>query len=151
MLGSIPRLSCFFSHTEDFALPAQLTYPEPVTPFNINEMRQCVINGPLKHPGASHVVSENGVAASLETMTQEQREALANMLLTPPEGGKTASSLNKKVCVMGAMGRCACYNIMKLCDASSAASLWHSPKVLRKCANGTSAPHMVHCSSSDNV
>jgi DNA-directed RNA polymerase I subunit RPA1 len=77
----------------------QLTYPEPVTPFNVNELRQCVINGPTKHPGASHVVSENGVAASLENMTEEQREAVANMLLTPPEGGKSATSLSKKVWV----------------------------------------------------
>ena len=32
-----------------FAL--KLTYPQPVTHWNVKELRQAVINGPLQHPG----------------------------------------------------------------------------------------------------
>lgn len=38
-----------------------LTYPEKVTRYNIEKLRQCVINGMSKHPGANFVVfPENG-------------------------------------------------------------------------------------------
>ena len=29
----------------------KLTYPQPVTHWNVNELRQAVINGPNTHPG----------------------------------------------------------------------------------------------------
>ena len=29
----------------------KLTYPQPVTPWNINDLRTAVINGPRKYPG----------------------------------------------------------------------------------------------------
>ena len=29
----------------------KLTYPQPVTPWNVNDLRMAVINGPQKHPG----------------------------------------------------------------------------------------------------
>jgi DNA-directed RNA polymerase I subunit RPA1 len=29
----------------------KLTYPQPVTPWNVHELRQCVINGPDNYPG----------------------------------------------------------------------------------------------------
>ena len=33
-----------------------LTYPEKVSNYNLERMRQCVINGPEKHPGANYIV-----------------------------------------------------------------------------------------------
>nr|CAA32887.1 unnamed protein product [Schizosaccharomyces pombe] len=61
----------------------KLTYPEPVTLYNFNEMRNAVINGPHKWPGASHIQNEDGTLISLMPLTIEQRTALANQLLTP--------------------------------------------------------------------
>lgn len=37
-----------------------LTYPETVTKFNIEKLKQCVANGPTEHPGARYVIRENG-------------------------------------------------------------------------------------------
>lgn len=71
-----------------------LTYPEPVTSFNFHEMRQAVINGPLVWPGAVSIKNEDGSMVNLDSMSLEQRTALANQLLTP----STANSvINKKV------------------------------------------------------
>lgn len=74
----------------------KLTYPEPVTSFNIAELRQAVINGPDKWPGATQIQNEDGSLVSLVGMTTEQRKALANQLLTPSSHSAT-HSLNKKV------------------------------------------------------
>ena len=38
----------------------KLTFPEPVTPMNIHEMRQLVINGDKEYPGATMVQYEDG-------------------------------------------------------------------------------------------
>ncbi|KAG0748140.1 hypothetical protein G6F57_006388 [Rhizopus arrhizus] len=52
-----------FIETSEIGIPpvfaTKLTYPEPVTPHNIKEMRQAVINGPNKWPGATHVQNED--------------------------------------------------------------------------------------------
>jgi len=61
----------------------KLTYPEPVTAFNVRQLRQAVMNGPEEHPGATHVQMEDGTLASLEHLSAEGRMALANQLLTP--------------------------------------------------------------------
>lgn len=37
-----------------------LTYPEIVTPFNIDRMRELVNNGPTEHPGAKFIIREDG-------------------------------------------------------------------------------------------
>ncbi|SCU91059.1 LADA_0F07866g1_1 [Lachancea dasiensis] len=74
----------------------KLTYPEPVTSYNIAELRQAVINGPDKWPGATQIQNEDGSLISLVGMTLEQRKALANQLLTPSSHSST-HSLNKKV------------------------------------------------------
>ena len=42
----------------------RLTFPENVTAFNLNELRQAVANGPEVHPGATHVVQDNGQMVS---------------------------------------------------------------------------------------
>ncbi|ORY24297.1 putative DNA-directed RNA polymerase I 190 kDa polypeptide [Naematelia encephala] len=79
----------------------KLTYPEPVTPQNVAELRQLVINGPKHHPGAALVQNEDGTQISLDRATLEQRTAIANQLLTP-QGDYASSSTgpaprNKKV------------------------------------------------------
>lgn len=33
----------------------KLTYPEPVTPWNVHVLRAAVLAGPSAHPGATHV------------------------------------------------------------------------------------------------
>lgn len=72
----------------------KLTYPEPVTAYNVSELRQAVINGPDKWPGAIQIQNEDGSMVSLIGMTAEQRKAAANQLLTPSNG---ATVINKKV------------------------------------------------------
>ncbi|KAJ1959612.1 hypothetical protein H4R35_007627, partial [Dimargaris xerosporica] len=75
-----------------FAL--RLTTPEPVTHFNVKELRQAVINGHAKWPGATHVVSEDGTMTNLERLSHESRVALANQLLTPQDVSSMASSVS---------------------------------------------------------
>lgn len=74
----------------------KLTYPEPVTAYNVAELRQAVINGPDKWPGATQIENEDGSFVSLIGMTLEQRKALASQLLTPSTHD-VAHSINKKV------------------------------------------------------
>lgn len=64
----------------------RLTYPQPVTPWNVQELRQAVINGPNEHPGASMIINEDGSRTILSTTSQTQREAIAKQLLTPSTG-----------------------------------------------------------------
>ena len=61
----------------------KLSYPEPVTSYNFKKLRQAVINGPLNHPGATHIQHEDGSLSSLENFSIEGRIALANQLMTP--------------------------------------------------------------------
>ncbi|KAJ2723213.1 hypothetical protein GGI07_002782 [Coemansia sp. Benny D115] len=86
-----------------------LTFPEPVTPHNVKELRQLVINGPEKWPGAVSVQHEDGSLVYLGQLGHESRVALANQLLTPQDstaGGSAAlgnmytvraAGVNKKV------------------------------------------------------
>jgi DNA-directed RNA polymerase I subunit RPA1 len=60
----------------------KLTFPEPVTPWNVDALRRRVINGST-YPGASHVEHDDGKITSLEFLSLERRTALANTLLTP--------------------------------------------------------------------
>uniref|UniRef100_A0A673NKL2 DNA-directed RNA polymerase n=1 Tax=Sinocyclocheilus rhinocerous TaxID=307959 RepID=A0A673NKL2_9TELE len=50
--------------TNEIGIPmvfaTKLTYPQPVTPWNVKELRQAVLNGPSIHPGASMVINEDG-------------------------------------------------------------------------------------------
>lgn len=78
-------------NTNEIGIPEvfakKLTFPQPVTPWNVHELRQAVINGPLKHPGASFVVNENGGKVMLSATDKTQREAIAKQLLTPSNNG----------------------------------------------------------------
>ncbi|GMM55856.1 DNA-directed RNA polymerase I core subunit [Maudiozyma humilis] len=75
----------------------KLTYPEPVTAYNIAELRQAVINGPDKWPGALQIQNEDGSLVSLIDMSLEQRKALANQLMTPSSQNTATQTINKKV------------------------------------------------------
>lgn len=59
----------------------KLTYPEPVTDHNFLELKEAVLNGPFKWPGASAIENENGQVINLRTKNIEERQALANQLL----------------------------------------------------------------------
>ncbi|XP_069956974.1 DNA-directed RNA polymerase I subunit RPA1 [Cherax quadricarinatus] len=67
----------------DFAL--KLTYPVPVTQWNVQELRQLVKNGPAVYPGAVMIEDEEGKKKRLRDDDAIQRIAIANKLLTPPE------------------------------------------------------------------
>ncbi|KAM9833161.1 DNA-directed RNA polymerase I subunit RPA1 isoform 2-T2 [Syngnathus typhle] len=76
--------------TNEIGLPmvfaTKLTYPQPVTPWNVKELRQAVLNGPNVHPGATMVMSEDGRRTLLSPSSFTQREAVAKQLLTPCPG-----------------------------------------------------------------
>lgn len=72
----------------------KLTYPEPVTAHNIKELRQAVINGPFKWPGATHVQHEDQSLDVLENLSLESRIALANSLLAPQSSQAAQSASN---------------------------------------------------------
>ncbi|CAL1300337.1 unnamed protein product [Larinioides sclopetarius] len=61
----------------------KLTFPEPVTYQNVENLRRAVMNGPNIHPGASVIEMEDGTKRRLPPDMPERRQALANMLLTP--------------------------------------------------------------------
>lgn len=61
----------------------KLTYPEPVTTWNIEEMQEAVRNGPHRWPGAVAIENENGMVITLDRKTGDERVALANQLLAP--------------------------------------------------------------------
>ncbi|GBM77438.1 DNA-directed RNA polymerase I subunit RPA1 [Araneus ventricosus] len=61
----------------------KLTFPEPVTYQNVENLRRAVVNGPNIHPGASIIEMEDGRKVRLAPDSVEKRQALANMLLTP--------------------------------------------------------------------
>lgn len=81
------------------SLPVQvfatkLTYPQPVTPWNVMELRQAILNGPHVHPGASMVINEDGRKTILSAANPAQREAVAKQLLTPcPEPHKMPTKI----------------------------------------------------------
>ncbi|XP_054647191.1 DNA-directed RNA polymerase I subunit RPA1 isoform X2 [Dunckerocampus dactyliophorus] len=76
--------------TNEIGIPmvfaTKLTYPQPVTPWNVKELRQAVLNGPNVHPGATMVISEDGRRTILSPTNLAQREAVAKQLLTPCPG-----------------------------------------------------------------
>ena len=73
--------------TNEIGIPpvfaTKLTYPEPITSFNFDTLRQAVINGPNVWPGATHVESEDGTLINLTMFDEAGRTAVANQLLTP--------------------------------------------------------------------
>lgn len=74
----------------------KLTYPEPVTDHNFLELKEAVLNGPSRWPGASAIENENGQVINLRTKNVEERQALANQLLARSNIGVNGAR-NKKV------------------------------------------------------
>lgn len=72
----------------------KLTYPEPVTPWNVEKLRAAVMNGPDVHPGAVAVESEDGLITRLTN--PQLRRSFAARLLTP-ESRKVLPIQPKKV------------------------------------------------------
>ena len=88
-----------FLNTNEIGVPelfaTQLTYPEPVTAFNVEALRQAVVNGPDVHPGANAIEDERGLLISLAHKTPTQRAALSKTLLTSGtalKGGPSSAS-----------------------------------------------------------
>ncbi len=74
----------------------KLTYPEPVTSRNFEEMSRAVINGMEKYPGAAAIENENGMVLSLKRKTLDQRKVLAKQLMTSNAAGAKGEN-GKKV------------------------------------------------------
>ncbi|KAK7183362.1 RNA polymerase Rpb1 [Paraphaeosphaeria sporulosa] len=74
----------------------KLTFPEPVTNHNFYDMKEAVLNGPDKWPGAVAIENEYGQVVSLRKKNYEERQALANQLLAPSNAFLNGSK-NKKV------------------------------------------------------
>ncbi|CAH1774106.1 unnamed protein product [Owenia fusiformis] len=76
-----------YINTDEIGIPSvfakKLTYPEPVTPWNVQELRRMVMNGPDVHPGAAFVINEDGSKLILKAGDKTHREAVAKQLLTP--------------------------------------------------------------------
>lgn len=88
-----------YIETNEIGIPPvfakKLTYPEPVTQHNYNQMRQCVINGPNQWPGATHIQNEDGSLVSLSAFDDAGRTALANQLRTPSLQNSHSGSCNR--------------------------------------------------------
>ncbi|CAH2096482.1 unnamed protein product [Euphydryas editha] len=67
------------------AFATKLTYPVPVTEWNVDELRKMVINGPNKHPGAEKLEVKNGRIIRIPPDSIQKRKSLAKKLLTPDE------------------------------------------------------------------
>ncbi len=74
----------------------KLTYPEPVNHQNFYDLKQAVLNGVEKWPGASAIENESGQVINLRTKNFEERQALANQLLAPSSTNVNGAR-NKKV------------------------------------------------------
>jgi DNA-directed RNA polymerase I subunit RPA1 len=71
--------------TDQIGVPAfmarKLTFPESVSSFNAERLRQLVINGTQNHPGANMIEDEeSGQLIHLAQLTQNEREGLAKLL-----------------------------------------------------------------------
>ncbi len=63
----------------------RLTYPERVTPHNVDKLMALVINGPKKYPGAVAIRMEDGSETLLARLSREDRISLARQLMTPQQ------------------------------------------------------------------
>uniref|UniRef100_A0A182QAF2 DNA-directed RNA polymerase subunit n=1 Tax=Anopheles farauti TaxID=69004 RepID=A0A182QAF2_9DIPT len=72
---------------EEIGIPRRfamkLTYPVPVTPWNVAELRRWVLNGPDVYPGANKIENSNGRVIRISNTNVTQRQSMAKTLLTP--------------------------------------------------------------------
>uniref|UniRef100_A0A2M4B8J3 DNA-directed RNA polymerase subunit n=1 Tax=Anopheles marajoara TaxID=58244 RepID=A0A2M4B8J3_9DIPT len=71
----------------------KLTYPVPVTPWNVAELRQWVLNGPDVYPGANLIEDSNGRVSKISSFNVTQRQSMAKTLLTPSTDGSADDSI----------------------------------------------------------
>lgn len=75
--------------TDNIGIPAfmakTLTFPEAVSEVNLDRLKQAVINGSQKHPGANYIEDKDGQRKDLDSMPIEQRIGEAALLNS---GGK---------------------------------------------------------------
>uniref|UniRef100_A0A182YBR8 DNA-directed RNA polymerase subunit n=1 Tax=Anopheles stephensi TaxID=30069 RepID=A0A182YBR8_ANOST len=80
---------------EEIGIPIRfakkLTYPVPVTPWNVSELRQWVLNGPHVYPGANMIEDSNGRVNQISPTNVTQRQSMAKTLLTPQVAGAEAN------------------------------------------------------------
>nr|CAG4651562.1 EOG090X00BV [Triops cancriformis] len=74
----------------------KLTYPTPVTEWNVTLLRKLVMNGPENYPGAVSVEDDTGRMVRLSPTDPVQREGVAKSLLTPSAGG-SKSDMKQKI------------------------------------------------------
>ncbi|KNC24906.1 DNA-directed RNA polymerase I subunit RPA1 [Lucilia cuprina] len=65
----------------------KLSYPVPVTPWNVAELRKMVMNGPNVHPGANYIQDERGYTTIIPADNAAKRESMAKLLFNYPEKG----------------------------------------------------------------
>ncbi|XP_057335283.1 DNA-directed RNA polymerase I subunit RPA1 [Microplitis mediator] len=70
----------------------RLSYPVAVTPWNVTELRQMIINGPNVHPGAN-MIEIDGWVQRLSATDSLAREAIAKRLLTSNKDSDLAQSV----------------------------------------------------------
>nr|XP_022906848.1 DNA-directed RNA polymerase I subunit RPA1 [Onthophagus taurus] len=71
---------------EEFA--KKLTFPVPVTTWNVEELRKLIKNGPNIYPGAVMVEFEDGTINKINPNNPVHQQALMKRLLTPDDGNE---------------------------------------------------------------
>eukprot|EP00794_Sanderia_malayensis_P010830 gene10831-11982_t len=88
-----------YLNTDEIGIPEvfakKLTYATPVTPWNCQQLRRAVMNGPNVHPGAVMIEHEDGRKVILNATNTSQREAIAKRLLTPSTSQKPVLGCKK--------------------------------------------------------
>ncbi|XP_075169735.1 RNA polymerase I subunit RpI1 [Haematobia irritans] len=78
-------------NVEEIGIPdifaRKLSYPVPVTPWNVAELRKMVMNGPDVHPGANYIQDERGYTTYIPANNPSKRESMAKLLFNYPEKG----------------------------------------------------------------
>lgn len=69
----------------------RLSFPERVTPWNVEMLREAVIRGHDELPGAVAVEDERGRVISLVTQPRNKREAIAKQLLSGTTAGMSSA------------------------------------------------------------
>ncbi|EFA05003.1 DNA-directed RNA polymerase I subunit RPA1-like Protein [Tribolium castaneum] len=77
-----------------------LTYPVPVTSWNVEELRKMIMNGPDVHPGAVMVEYEDGTIKRINTNNTTQQESILKRLLTPDKivGFRGVKRVHRHLC-----------------------------------------------------
>lgn len=65
----------------------KLSYPVPVTAWNVGELRKMVMNGPDVHPGANYIQDSKGLTTYIPADNAAKRASMAKLLLSNPKDG----------------------------------------------------------------